>query len=282
MNIATRVSRLLLFAATCALAPALRPARADEVLVSAAASLTDAMTEIGAAYGRAHPRMTVRFNFGASGALQHQIELGAPVDVFASASPVEMDAIERSKRVVSSTRVTVAGNRLVLIAPPNSPLRDWDGLRSPSVRRVAISDPDSVPSGRYARETLAKRGLWSTVRPKAVFGENVRQTLTYVAGRNADAGLVFATDARIDADRVRVVATAVPGRDHDPILYPAAVVAGAPNPAAARSFVQFLRGPAAQAILARYGFTPAAALPLPVHVKPVRTPRRDPRRPGAR
>jgi len=236
-------------------------ARSDEILISAAASLTDSFSEIGRAYTAANPHTIVRFNFAASGPLQQQILQGAPVDVFASASPKEMDALQRANRIVAGTRVDFAANRLVLIAPAGSRLRSWNDLRSPAVRRVAVSNPDSVPAGRHARETLIRRELWSAVQPKAVFGENVRQTLAYVSGGNADAGIVFATDSRIEARRVRIVATDDPGGDHTPIVYPAAVVSGAPNAAGARSFVHFLQGREAKSILARYGFAqPASSL----------------------
>jgi molybdate transport system substrate-binding protein len=201
----------------------------------------------------------VRFNFAASGPLGQQILAGAPVDVFASASPREMDALARAGRIEEATRADFAANRLVLIAAANSGVKGWADLRSPAVRRVALSNPDSVPSGRYALETLTRRGLWDGVRDKAVFGENVRQTLTYVAAGDAAAGLVFATDARAEPRRVRVVAAALPGRDHAPIRYPAAVVRGAPNPRAARRFVAFLGTPPARAILNRFGFLPAGA-----------------------
>lgn len=228
----------------------------SQILVSAAASLTDVFGEIGAAFSRVGPgRTTVRFNFASSGALVQQIKQGAPVDVFASASGEEMDDLQRNKRIETATRSDFAGNRLALIAPPGSTLKSWEDLKPPAVRRIALSDPDSVPSGRYAQATLIRRRLWETVRPKAVFGQSVRQTLAYVAGGNVDAGVVFVTDARAEKKRVRVVAEAVPGRDHTPIVYPAAVVRGAPAAAEARQFVAFLRGPDARKILARYGFS---------------------------
>ena len=249
-------------------------ARADEVLVSAAASLTDAFSEIGKVYTRSNPRTIVRFNFGASGSLQQQIANGAPVDVFASASPVEMDALQRANRIEPSTRIDFASNRLVLAAPAGSPLRRWEDLRATSVHRIALSDPESVPSGRYARDTLIRRGLWSVVQPKAVFGENVRQTLTYVAAGNVDAGIVFATDVPAEPRRVRVVEEAVPGRDHLPITYPAAAVKGAPNRSGAQRFVTFLLSPPAQAMLARYGFKRVQAAPV------TSTPAKPPLAPG--
>jgi molybdate transport system substrate-binding protein len=256
-------------------------ARADEILVSAAASLTDALNEVGKAYSMANPGTIVRFNFGASGALQQQIAQGAPVDVFASASPREMDALQKMNRIEPDTRADFAGNRLVLIAPMGSALKHWDDLRAPTVRRVAISNPESVPSGRYARETLTKRGLWDTVQPKAIFGETVRQTLTYVSGGNVDAGIVFATDAQTERQRVRVVEQAVAGRDHSPILYPAAVLTMAPNALGARKFTAFLLSTSAQSILARYGFTPANS----AHVRKTATPHSTPasaHKPGPR
>jgi len=230
--------------------------RADQILVSAAASLTNALQDIGKAFTKANPQTAVRFNFGSSGQLQQQIEQGAPVDVFASASPKEMDALQKEGYILAGTRVDFAGNRLVLIAPRNSRLKGWDDLRLPGVQRIALSNPSFVPSGRYAQQTLTKRGLWAVVRPKAVLGDNVRQTLAYVANGDADAGVVFATDARIAPQDVRVVAEALPGKDHVPIVYPAAVVAEAPDKAAARRFVLFLQSPVAQHILSHYGFTP--------------------------
>ncbi len=236
------------------------PARADEILVSAASSLTDALTEVGAAYTKANPGTAVRFNFGASGMLKQQIDQGAPVDVFAAASPKEMDELTKEGKIVVETRVAFAGNRLVLIAPAGSSsirqIKDWADLAKPNVKRIAVSNPASVPSGRYAQETLTRRGLWATLQPKIVLGTNVRQTLAYVAGGDADAGVVFATDAEIEK-RVRIVATATPRKDHDPIIYPAAVIAGSPNAKAASAFVAFLKSPGAQAILRRYGFTPS-------------------------
>lgn len=239
--------------------PVLSPNR--EVIVSAAASLTEAFTGVGAAFMKANPGIRVRFNFAASGALLRQIEAGAPVDVFASAAPQEMNALQRAGRLAPGTRADFAGNRLVLIAPASSgsPVRGWNSLTAAPVRRVALSDPDSVPSGRYARETLTMRGIWPTVRRKAVFGENVRQTLAYVANGDVDAGIVFASDTALQKRRVRIAATAVPGRDHAPISYPAAVIKSASNEADAGRFVRFLQSPAARRILARHGFLPPPA-----------------------
>lgn len=225
-----------------------------ELTVGAASSLTDVLTELGRTFECANPNCVVRFSFASSGTLLQQVRQGAPLDLFISASLQELDTLEREKRLLRGSRRTVAGNRLVLIAPDKSTLRRWEELTNPTVRRVALSQPDSVPSGRYAKETLTKRGLWSAVAAKAVFGQNVRQTLAYVAGGDVDAGIVFATDAQREK-RVRVVATAVPGKDHTPIVYPAAVVASSAHAALAQRFIAFLLTPEAQAAFLRAGYT---------------------------
>lgn len=239
----------------------------DTILVAAAASLTDAFGEIGRAFTRTSGgQVVVRFSFGASGALAQQIAQGAPVDVFASAGEKEITTLARSGRIEPATRAAFAGNRLALIAstrmftevdkPPS-----WYDLTTSYVRRVALGNPDTVPAGRYARQLLERKGYWPAVRAKVIFAENVRQALTYVASGDVDAGIVFVTDAKSAGRRVRVLATSLPGRDHDPIVYPAAVVAGSENAASARRFVAFLRGATAQAILRRYGFAAASAVP---------------------
>lgn len=255
----------------CLLALSLtHPAHADEILVSAASSLTDAFNTIGVAFTQANPQTTVRFNFAASGVLQRQIEQGAPVDVFASASPKEIDALQQGGHLEARTRLNFISNRLVLIVPRGSRLKGWNDLKLNTVRRVALSNPATVPSGRYAQETLTRRGLWASLQPKMILGENVRQTLAYVAHGDADAGLVFATDAAIEKQRVRVAQTAVPGRDHEAILYPAAVLANAPHLPAARRFVAFLQSSTAQRICRRYGFASTRLLTthLPDHRLP--------------
>lgn len=226
-----------------------------EILVAAAASLTDALKEIAPAFQKANSGISIRFTFGASGTLLQQIQAGAPVDVFISASPKEMDTLEKAARLLSGTRTDITGNRLVLIAPASdSRVTGWESLTT-ATGRIALSNPDSVPSGRYAKETLIRRKLWSTVANRAVYGGNVRQTLAYVAGGNVPAGIVFATDAKIEARRVRVVGTATPGRDHAPIVYPAALLRSSRQADAARRFLAYLRTPAAQAVFRRFGFT---------------------------
>ncbi len=247
---------LILLGTTCLLATLPAPSRADEILVSAAASLTDALNAIGKAFTRANPKTTVRFNFASSGALQRQREQGAPVDVFASAATARWTPCRRpggSSRPPTSTSRETGWSP---ISRPAGGVKRWEDLTGSGVRRIALSNPDSVPSGRYARGDVdAARPV--VRRPaKAVLGENVRQTLAYVAGGNADAGVVFATDARQGkGPRARRTngragqgsrAHRLPGRRRRRRAQ-----------RAARRFVRFLRGPLAQGILTRYGFTAA-------------------------
>ena len=185
-----------------------------------------------------------------------QIESGAPVDAFFSAAEKPMDDLEAKGLVEPGTRRNLLRNTLVLIAPPDSRLRDFQGLADSSIRSIALGDPASVPAGEYARQTLGALHLLDKLKPKLVFGSDVRQVLTFVETGNADAGLVYATDAQASG-KVRVVAAA-PESAHDPIVYPAAVVKGSRGEEAARKFVEFLCSPAAQAIFVKHGFTMGA------------------------
>ena len=228
-------------------------AQAADLTVSAAASLTNAFRELGPLFEAAHPGTTVVFNFASSDALLAQIAKGAPADVFASADQDAMDRAEAQHVLVPRTRRNFVANALVMIVPSDSTL----GLQAPadlasaSVRRIAIGNPASVPVGRYTKASLEAVRLWSAVEPKAVMAQSVRQALDYVARGETEAGFVYATDAAIMKDKVRVAAV-VP--TETPVTYPIAAVASSPNPAAARQFLDFVVTPGAQAVLGRYGF----------------------------
>jgi molybdate transport system substrate-binding protein len=224
--------------------------------ISAAASLKDAITEAEAAYNQSHAHLEFSNNFGSSGTLAMQIDQGAPADVFLSAAPKPMDDLEAKGLIVAETRRNLLRNSLVLIVPLDSAIKDFQGLTGNSVRVIALGDPASVPAGQYGRQTLSSLHLLASLNAKLVLAKDVRQVLTYVETGNADAGLVYATDAQISS-KVRVVATA-PDSTHDPIVYPVAVVKGSRTEAAARSFVEYLSGPAAKAIFVKHGFTIAA------------------------
>ncbi len=223
--------------------------------VSAAISLTNALRDLQALYQRSRPNVTLTYNFGASGALQQQIEQGAPADLFFSAGERQMDALESANLLLPGTRRNLLGNRLVLVTPRTSSLTltRFQDLSRPQVRRIAIGEPRSVPAGQYAQEVLTNLRLLESLRPKLVFAQNVRQVLSYVETGNVDAGMVYATDAR-ESERVRLAATA-PANSHSPIVYPIAVVRRSQNAAAAREFVAFLASAPARAVFQRYGFS---------------------------
>jgi molybdate transport system substrate-binding protein len=257
----TGTPRALLFlsvvlVAQTALICAERGSAQTTLSIAAAASLKDAVSEAEAAYAQSQPRLEFRNNFGSSGTLAVQIDQGAPVDVFLSAAAKPMDDLESKGLIVAGTRRNLLRNSLVLIAPLDSQLQDFQGLTATSVRLIALGDPASVPAGQYGRQTLSSLHLLDQLNPKFVLAKDVRQVLAYVETGNADAGLVYATDAKIST-KVRVVATA-PDSAHDPIVYPVAVVKGTSNEQAARSFVDYLGSPGARAIFIKHGFTIAA------------------------
>lgn len=245
--------RVLKMTISVLLASACGTTMATDITVSAAASLTNAFKDIGAAYEKEHAGDKVLFNFAASDPLVQQIAKGAPVDVFASADQDAMDKAESLKLLAAGSRRDFATNTLVLIAPANSKLAltGVADLRQAAVTRVTMGNPASVPVGRYTRQALEQARLWTAVEPKAIFGTSVRQSLDYVARGEVDAGFVYATDAIVQKDKVRVIAT-LPTTT--PVSYPIAAIAAGPQPAAGRKFVDYVLSPAAQAILARHGF----------------------------
>lgn len=228
------------------------PAAAADLTVSAAASLTDAFKAIATAYEAEHPGTKVLLNFAASGVLLQQIDNGAPVDVFATADAETMDQAESRGLLAPGSRADFARNALVLVVPAGAEgPRSLAELGSPAVKRVAISNPETVPVGRYTRDALAAAGQWAAVEPRMISTQNVRQSLDYVIRGEVDAGFVYATDARIAGDKLRVVATVPTTR---PIIYPIAVVKATRQVATAADFASFVRSPAARSILATFGF----------------------------
>ncbi len=228
-------------------------ALAADVTVQTAASLTNAFRDIAPLFEAAHPGTKLQFNFGASGALLQQIAKGAPADVFVSADQETMDQAQAQKLVEPSERKDFVSNRLVVIVPAGAGAmpKSLADLSQPGVARIAIGLPASVPVGRYTQGVLEAAKLWTAIEPKMIGANNVRQALDYVARAEVDAGFVYATDAALMPDKVRIAFT-VPTTK--PILYPLAVLAGAPNAAGARQFVAFLFTPPAKAVLAKYGF----------------------------
>ncbi|TFW18127.1 molybdate ABC transporter substrate-binding protein [Duganella callida] len=228
-------------------------ASATDITVSAAASLTNAFKEIGAAFEKEHAGDKVLFNFAASDPLVQQISRGAPVDVFASADQEAMDKADGLKLLAPGSRRNFASNSLVLIAPQNGKvaLKAVGDVANADVARITIGNPASVPVGRYTRAALERARLWTAVAPKLILGTSVRQCLDYVARGEVDAGFVYATDAAIVKDKVTLVAT-VP--TEAPVTYPIAVIAHGPQAAQGKKFADYVQSPAGQAILAKYGF----------------------------
>jgi molybdate transport system substrate-binding protein len=241
---------LLLFVPGC------RSHHKTTLTLSVAASLKDALTEIEHAYQQQHPDVVLQNNYGSSGTLALEIEQGAPVDLFLSASSKPMNDLEQKGLLLAGSRRDLLRNEIVLIAPLQSSLKDFSGLTDGSVKLIAIGDPASVPAGQYGQQTLTSLQLLDKIRSKFVLGKDVRQVLTYVETGNADAGIVYATDAHIST-RVRIV-TSAPAGSHSPVVYPVAVLKDSRSADAARDFETFLSSPAARAIFEKAGFTPAA------------------------
>lgn len=228
----------------------------SSITVSAAASLKDALDAITPAFAKEYPNVRIHYNLGASGTLQQQIQQGAPVDVYISASPAQMDSLDKQGLLLPGTRRNLLRNTLVLIVPSgSSQISNFKDLLEPSVKTVAIGEPRTVPAGKYAQEVLTHFGLYQLLAPKLVLAKDVRQVLTYVASGNADAGIVYATDAKI-TNQVKITATA-PQDSHAPIVYPVAALKDTKNVEAAKAFVAFLNSPAARSIFEKFGFSPA-------------------------
>lgn len=225
------------------------------IVVSSAVSLKDAFGEIAAIYKAKYGR-EVTFNFGSSGALQKQIETGAPADVFASAGKQQMDALISGEFVDASSVLNFARNRLVLIVPKDSKLSitTLNDLSNASVKRIATGNPKTVPAGQYSEQTLTRTTLLESLKPKLVYGEDVRQVLDYVARGEVDAGLVYSTDAKVADERTHSVYV-IPADLHDPILYPISVIRESKNKENAKAFVEIVLSPEGQAVLKRYGFS---------------------------
>ncbi|MES2933444.1 MAG: molybdate ABC transporter substrate-binding protein [Pseudomonadota bacterium] len=229
------------------------PVVAAELTVSAAASLNNAFKEAGQAYEALHPATKVLFNFAASDVLVQQIAKGAPVDIFASADQEAMDKAQEQKLILEGSRKNFVANALVLITPLDSALKlkALGDLQQAGVKRIALGNPAIVPAGRYAKHALDAQKMWPALESKAIFAQNVRQALDYVARAEVDAGFVYTTDAAIQKEKVRV-AFVVP--TEIPITYPIAIVNGSAQAADAKNFIDYLQTPAGQAILGKHGF----------------------------
>ncbi|SPF36520.1 molybdate transporter subunit; periplasmic-binding component of ABC superfamily [Syntrophobacter sp. SbD1] len=234
------------------------PARAAEtVTVFAAASLTNALTEIGKLFEEKKMGGFIA-SFLSSSTLAKQIENGAPANVFISADEKWMDYLAKEKLIDSSTRFNLLGNRLVLIAPADSKVGEVNISKSFDLAgllaggKLAMGDPDHVPAGIYGKEALEKLGVWQSIQGNVARESDVRAALTLVELGEAPLGIVYATDAAV-TKKVKVVGT-FPEQSHPPIIYPAALVAGNETQVA-KSFLEFLKTPQARAVFEKYGFS---------------------------
>lgn len=243
-------SFLLLFACA-ALA-----ARAADLKVFAAASLSDALKEIARTYEPASGDK-LQFNLGASSTLALQIRNGAPADVFFSADEAKMDDLAQAGLIATDTRRSLLSNTLVIVvnADGGAAIAAPADLAKPGIGRIALAEPQTVPAGIYAKEWLQKTGLWKKIIDRVIPTENVRACLAAVEAGNADAGIVYQTDALI-SKKVKI-ACEVATAEGPKISYPLVVVKDAKQPRAARRFAAYLAGPEARAVFVKYGFLPA-------------------------
>jgi molybdate transport system substrate-binding protein len=228
---------------------------AASLLVYGAASLTNVLDEIGNSYTH-DTGQSVKFSYGSSSALAKQIEAGAKADIFFSADSDWMDYLQNKSLINNSSRQSLLGNTLVLIAPASSSFQlkivpNFALAATLGKERLATGDPDSVPVGKYARAALTTLGVWNDVADKLVRADNVRTALTFVDRAEVPLGIVYETDALVD-NKVRIV-DRFPANTHPPIVYPVALTISA-SPDAAK-FVAYLRSPAAKTTFKKYGFT---------------------------
>lgn len=234
--------------------PAKQAAQMLELNVSAAVSLKDALLEIQTKYQAKMPNVKLVYNLGASGSLQRQIEQGAPADIFISAAPKQMNDLEAKNLVDKKTRKNLVENKLVLIVPKDSGLgiAKFEDLTKSAVQKIAVGETATVPAGQYTNQALQKLGLWEELKEKTVFAKDVRTVLSYVETGNTEAGFVYKTDA-VFSSKVRIAAIAPEGL-HQPIVYPAAVLAGTKNNKAAEEFLAYLNSEESKSVFEKYGF----------------------------
>jgi molybdate transport system substrate-binding protein len=228
-------------------------ARAEEILVSAAASLTDVLKEISSGY-QSKSKHTVKFNFGPSSGLARQIDEGAPADLFFSADLPQMEKLDKSGRLEPGTRKNLLSNQLVIIVPADSKLTivSPKDLLKADIKRIALAEPSSVPVGVYSSKYLADEGLWDQVKPKIVPVQDVRATLASVESGNVEAGFVYKTDAAV-SKKVKIVYE-VPIDQGPKITYPVAIVKESKRKDVARDFLDYVQTSSTKELFRKYGF----------------------------
>ncbi|WP_414553126.1 molybdate ABC transporter substrate-binding protein [Anabaena sp. CCY 0017] len=222
--------------------------------VSAGAGLKPVLDEIQKLYKQKQPQHKINYNFAASGALTRQIEQGANIDIFISASSRNMDELQNQGMLLAETRRNLIKSRVALIAPVSSTgISRFQDLTKPIVKRIAIGEPRSVPLGVYAEEVFQHLGILEQLKPKLVYTRSALEILNFVAAGNVEVGIVHDTTART-SDKVKILAIA-PEASHSPVVYPVAVLKNTKNPTAAKSFVEFLFSEQAKTLYTNYGYT---------------------------
>ena len=226
-----------------------------EIHIAAAASLTDVMKELAGEYEKDHPNVKLTFNFGSSGALQQAIENGGQTDMFFSAAQKQMNALDEAGLLAEGTRSDLLVNEVVLIVPSdsNKNIKDFNDLTSTDIQHIALGEPKGVPVGQYTEEILTKLNILDAVKAKAVYGSDVRQVLSWVEAGEADCGVVYATDAAVAGDKVKIIAKA-PADSHKPVIYPVAIIKDSKNIDADKDFLTFVKSDKAKAAFEKYGF----------------------------
>ena len=223
--------------------------------ISAAASLQEAMEELETKFKEVDSNVKLEVNLGASGALQQQIEEGAPCDVFISAGQKQMTALEEKDLLLKDTNKTLLTNDLVLVTAEDTEIKDLEEIATDDVSKIAIGDPESVPAGKYAKEVLDNTKLYDKVEKKLVLAKDVKEVLSWVQQGNADAGFVYLSDT-IGAGKIKVALT-TDEKTHSPITYPVAVLKNSKKQEKAKAFEDFLLSEDGQSILEKYGFKKA-------------------------
>lgn len=226
-----------------------------ELHLQAAASLKQAFNEILPLWEHKHPNVKVVANFDASGTLAEQIKQGAPADLFISANQAKMNDLEKESKIISGSRTDLLENELVLITPSDSKLSvtQLSDLTQEACKFVAIGEPSAVPAGKYAEQAFESAGIAEALKVKSILCKDVTQVLETVASVNADAGLVYKTDALTKKDKVKII-TAVGG--HDPVVYPAAQIADSKYADLGAEFLSFLKSEEVGKVFENYGFKP--------------------------
>lgn len=230
------------------------PAEKTEIIISAAASLTDVGEELKAKFNELNPEITVTYNFGSSGKLSQQIQQGAPADIFMSASKKDMDFLSENKLIDEDSRFDFASNKIVVITEKSKELEmnSLEEIATIEANNIVIGDIEATPLGRYGKEALENVGVWEAIESKMVFASTVNQVLTHVEEGNGELGIAFNTDA-LRAENVKIIHDVDPSL-HSPVIYPAAAISSSKNLEAAKLYLDFVASEDGKKILEAHGF----------------------------